>query len=363
MKTILELNPPHGGSYPVLCGEDVAAGLATVWQRRWRHAVVVCDDNTERLFGDTVRDALAPHCDQLTGLVLPAGEAAKTRSQKQRLEDHMLERGVDRRGCIVAVGGGVVLDVAGFVAATFMRGIDHVNLATTLLAMVDASVGGKTAINTPAGKNLIGAFHHPRAVLLHSGALESLPRTQLLAGLAEAVKHAVLHDAALFAELERWAALGHDRRLPDELLARCVAIKAEVVAQDDRDSGMRHILNFGHTAAHGIEHATHHATPHGHAVAIGMLVECRVALAEGHFPAADLQRLQALLTQLGLPTEPPCSFAEVDRYLARDKKTEADELRCAIPSAIGRTEARDGRWTRVVSRDALRAAWQPRGGA
>lgn len=361
--SFLKVSPPGSPAYPVVLCEStevVCAQLQTCWQPRWKHAVVIADATTKRLIADDVAEALADRGQRVLSCHFPPGEHYKTRATKAAIEDRMLEAGVDRHACIIAVGGGVVLDVAGYVAATFMRGIAHVNVATTLLAQVDAAIGGKTAINTPHGKNLIGAIHHPRAVLLHTGALATLPDEELQSGWAEAVKHAMLSDAALFGQLVAWAEAREHALPPAAMLARCVAIKAEVVAGDDRDEGKRNILNYGHTAAHAIEHATEHRMAHGQAVAVGMVIEARAALQAGRFPAHDLERLIALLSALGLPTTPPCTFDEASAFLTRDKKTIDGEVRCAIPARIGTTTPEaDGAWTRVVTTEQMRNAWLP----
>ncbi len=363
MKTIVEVVPRSAAPYPVLCGPAPAAALSQIWQPRWQQAVLIGDDTTDALFGDRTEEALVAGGCQVLRLKFAPGEANKTRATKERLEDAMLAAGIDRSACVVALGGGIPLDVAGFVAATYMRGIAHVNIATTLLAQVDAAVGGKTGVNTELGKNLVGAFHHPRAVLLDTSALASLPPMELRNGLAEAIKHAVLRDAKLFADIEQWAGqlpAAAVTPMPDALIARCVVIKAEVVAEDDRDQGLRNILNFGHTVAHAIEHTTAHSTAHGHAVAIGMLVEARLAhrAAGLAFPQEDLARLRALLDRVGLPTRPPCSFEAASNKFAHDKKTEAAVVRCALPSAIGHIEAdNEGHWARAVSLEQLAAAW------
>lgn len=319
---------------------------------------MISDHTTRRLFADELGETLATLGVPVLACTFAPGEHQKSRATKAAIEDRMLAAGIDRTACIVAVGGGVVLDLAGFVAATFMRGIEHVNVATTLLAQVDAAIGGKTAINTEHGKNLIGAVHHPRAVLLATDALGHLPTVELCCGLAEAVKHAVLSDAALFDELAAWAARDTSRLPPQAIIERCVAIKAEVVAADDRDRGKRNILNYGHTAAHAIEHATAHETPHGHAVAMGMVVEARLAAQAGAFPASDVARLVALLDALGLPTTPACSFAAARPFLTHDKKTVAGQIQCAIPRRIGETVPEtNGSWTRTVSAAQMGEAW------
>jgi 3-dehydroquinate synthase len=356
MKHLLDVTPPSGPRYPVLYGSDAPPALATVWSDRWRRAAIIGDGTTMALFGAPIAMALRGlGCAPIT-IAFPPGEQHKTRATKDCIEDQLLAAGLDRHSCIVAVGGGIALDVAGFVAATYLRGIAHINVATTLLAQVDAAIGGKTGVNTEHGKNLIGAFHHPRAVLIDTGALASLPDVEMKNGLAEAVKHAALRDADLFARLETWARGAASLRPPDEVIARCVAIKAEVVAEDDTDRGVRNILNFGHTVAHAIEAATDHQTPHGHAVAIGMVIETRVGCTAGWSEAGAVDRLASLLDRLGLPTRPPCPFDAALEYFGRDKKTEAGVIHCAVPERIGALSGRDG-FTRAVSVDALRGAW------
>ncbi len=359
MKPILEVSPPGAPPYPVLIGADVTATLCARWSARHHHAVVIADHTTERLFATRIADALRAHGLEVLCCSFAPGEAQKTRSTKAALEDRMLAAGVDRRGCVVAVGGGVVLDVAGFVAATYLRGIAHINVATTLLAQVDAAIGGKTAVNTEHGKNLIGCIHHPRAVLLAAAALDTLPDVELGCGLAEMVKHAVLSDATLFDTLEAWQREPGRRLPPSEVIERCVAIKAEVIADDDRDEGRRNILNYGHTVAHAIEHATLQQTPHGHAVAMGMVIESRLAAASATFPRSDLSRIVRLLEGLGLPTSPTCTFAAAEPFFARDKKSVAGEVRCSIPERIGQTGPQEGSFTRTVSLAELEAAWSP----
>jgi 3-dehydroquinate synthase len=362
MSNVFNVDPAgEAPPYPVLLAEtrrDVMSHVEEVWKPSWKRAVLIADDTTRELFAEPLENALSDR--GLSPLVcsFAPGEESKMRATKAAIEDRMLEAGVDRSACVVAIGGGIVLDVAGFVAATFMRGLPHINVATTLLAQVDAAIGGKTAVNTPRGKNLIGAIHHPRAVIIDTAALASLDDVDLRCGLAEAVKHAVLSDAALFDRLEAWARDADDLRPPRDVLTRCIAIKADVVADDDRDRGKRNILNYGHTVAHAIEHATGHATPHGYAVAMGMVVESRLAARAGRFPADDLERLVALLEALGLPAAPGCAFEAASPYLSRDKKSRGGDIRCAIPERIGTTVAEDdGTWTRVVSAEAIREAW------
>lgn len=357
METIAEVRTA-GGSYPVLCGDDAPRLLAQVWQPRWRQAALIGDSNTLPRFGPALAAALAPHCGEVLQLGFPAGEAHKTRATKEQLEDALLRAGFERSCCIVGVGGGIALDVAGFVAATLLRGVAHINVATSLLAQVDAAIGGKTGVNAAQGKNLIGAFHQPRAVVIDYAALASLPAVELRNGLAEAVKHALLADAELFAGIETWAEVRLGAApLPRALLARCVQIKAEVVARDEREQAYRQVLNFGHTVGHALEAASDHAIAHGAAVAIGMVVEARVAERLCGFPRAERERLQRVLGALALPTTPPLPFAAVREWLGHDKKTRAGLVHCALPERVGQMHAAEGQWALPTPIELLAELW------
>src|SRR5438128_5476184 len=244
------------------------------------------------------------------------------------------------RDCaVIAVGGGVVGDVAGFVAATYLRGVPHVQVPTSLLAMIDSSIGGKTGVDVPAGKNLLGAFHQPRLVIADLDVLGTLPPVQLAAGMAEAVKHGAIADAAYFAFLEREAAAvtARDPAALERVVRRSVEIKAEVVAADEREAGRRAILNFGHTVGHAIEATAKFAVLHGEAVAIGMAYEARLAEALGVAEAGTARRIRGLLEGYGLPVELP-DTATVDGLVAAmqlDKKTRDGTVRFALPRAVG----------------------------
>ncbi|OIP29484.1 MAG: 3-dehydroquinate synthase [Deltaproteobacteria bacterium CG2_30_63_29] len=319
---------------------------------------VVGDSNTAPLYGRPIADAL----DELDlaavlRLEFPAGESHKNRETKQQLEDQLLRGRLGREDVLIAVGGGVVSDLTGFVAATYLRGIDWVAVPTTVLAQVDAAIGGKTGVNTPHGKNLIGAFHPPLAVFQHLPSLATLSPLELRNGLAECVKHAVIADVGLFEELE---ALGRSGTLlPNQaLMARCAAVKVAVVDEDPREQGRRRTLNFGHTVGHGVEYAS--ALSHGHAVAIGMLVEGTIAVEMGFWAAQDLDRLRGLLQAFGLPTAPTCRLEDAMPYLLVDKKNSQQDIHCVMPSRIGATHPFDGRWTCAVSFDSLREAWKAR---
>jgi len=281
-------------------------------------------------------------------LIIPAGEASKTRDRWAELSDALLERGFGRDSAIVALGGGMVGDLAGFVAATYLRGIPCIQVPTTLLAMVDASVGGKTGVDTPRGKNLIGAFHPPAAVVADPLALRTLPEGEYRAGLAEAVKHGLIADRTYFSWLSTVADQIAAREMDTlmQLVHRSVEIKAAVVADDEREAGRRAILNAGHTIAHAIEHASNYTLSHGEAVAIGLVVESRLAEAIGVGQSGLSARVADLLSRLGLPVklESAVSGERLREAMTRDKKNRGSAIRFALPAEVG-TMARGENWT------------------
>ncbi len=290
---------------------------------------------------------------------VPSGEASKSQEQLWRLYDWMIGNGVERRDVVLALGGGVVGDLAGYAAATVLRGIAVVQLPTTLLAMVDAAVGGKTGINHSLGKNLIGAFHQPCLVLADTKTLATLPHRELCAGWAEVIKHGVIREAGLFAELERfvaergWTDAGfgdwnaEDPALTGRLttlIRRAVAVKVEVVSRDEREQGERIILNYGHTIGHAVEALVDDwALLHGEAVAIGMDAEARIAAAMGLCDPALVERQRHLLAAYGLSVAlPPNLDPEAVLTLTlRDKKVRAGRIRWVLPTAIGSVTIRD----------------------
>lgn len=282
-------------------------------------------------------------------LTVEAGEQAKSRDSWSELTDALLAAGFGRDAALLALGGGVVGDLAGFVAATYQRGIPVVQLPTTLVAMVDASVGGKTGVDTPHGKNLVGAFHQPSLVLADPAALVTLPERVYRGGLAEAVKHGVALDAEYFDWLARSAdgILRRDPMVLVELVHRSVNLKAAVVSEDEHEAGRRAVLNAGHTVAHALEFATEFAIPHGEAVALGLLAETRYAEAIGCAQPQTASRIHHLLDALGLPTRladlpDPARVVEAMRL---DKKNRAGAVRLALPEAIGRMAGRQSGWT------------------
>ncbi|MCG8347160.1 MAG: 3-dehydroquinate synthase [Chloroflexales bacterium] len=286
--------------------------------------------------------------------IIPSGEASKNLDQLSQLYSWMLDGGVERRDTVLALGGGVVGDIAGFAAASILRGIALVQLPTTLLAMVDAAVGGKTGVNHPLGKNLIGAFYQPRLVLADTQTLRTLPSRELRAGWAEVIKHGVIRDAGLFDQLEHWQAeygalsidlgiLSHQTPITD-IIRRAVAVKVAVVSADEREQGERIILNYGHTVGHALEAAMGYGMLlHGEAVAIGMHAEARIAAAIGLCTPELVERQQQLLSAYGLAAAFPV-HADREAILAlmlRDKKVERKRIRWVLPTALGAVAVRD----------------------
>jgi 3-dehydroquinate synthase len=322
-----------------------------------RYAVIT-DRNVAPLYAERVREALDQS--RVTVLAIPPGEGSKTRETWAELTDTLLADGFARDTTIIALGGGVIGDLAGFVAATFMRGVPYVQVPTSLLAMIDASVGGKTGVDTPAGKNLVGAFHQPAAVIADTNVLGTLPIEHRRAGLAEAIKHGVIADEAYFDSVagiaaEFTALPPGDDRIP-ALVARSVEIKASVVRQDEHEAGVRKVLNFGHTIGHAIELCSGFSLLHGEAIAMGMVYESALAERLGIARAGTSGRVRAAVLAAGLPCTRPTSIS-VDAILeaARgDKKTRAGKVEYSLPLAIGAMAAADRGWSMAVSDGAVR---------
>jgi len=327
--------------YDILIGAGLWADPA-VWEGlpRAAQAVIVSNTTVDPLYGDAVAAALAPHYPQIGRVVLPDGEAYKDWPTLNRIFDHLLGSGCDRKTVLFALGGGVVGDMTGFAAACYMRGVPFVQLPTTLLAQVDSSVGGKTAINHPAGKNMIGAFYQPRRVLCDLDTLGTLPPRELAAGLAEVIKYGPIADMAFF----DWVEANIDAlnaREPAALafaVRRSCEIKARVVGADEKEAGLRAILNFGHTFGHAIEAGLGYGQwLHGEAVGCGMLMAADLSARLGGVEGAFVERLRQLLLRAHLPVTGPDLGAE--RYLSLmrvDKKAEGGEIRFVVIDTPGK---------------------------
>jgi 3-dehydroquinate synthase len=337
------VRPRRGGSegYVIRIGRGLVPRLTVDLRRRrlGRQYVIVTDSNLHASFGEPLRAAFRRRGLTADLISFPAGEVSKTRRVRDELEDGILELGTGRDAALVALGGGVVGDLVGFVAATFHRGIPYVQVPTTLIGMVDSAIGGKTGINHPAGKNLIGAFHQPSGVYVDVDYLRSLPQRQFLSGMAEVVKYGVVADARLFTLVETNLdrTLRHDPDLMTRVIERCCRIKARVVSADPRESNRRKILNFGHTIGHALETLSGYRLAHGEAVAMGMIAESRLAARSGLLPARAAARLGDLIARLGLPTALPEGLtpARVLEVARRDKKARAGRIAYALPSRLG----------------------------
>lgn len=340
------------GQYPVIVRSGARDDLPALIAERCPGArvAVITDENVAEVLPRLAGDAPL--------FVFPAGEVHKNRGTWQALTDGLIDAGYGRDCVIVAVGGGVTTDLAGFVAATYLRGVPWIAVPTTTLSMLDAAVGGKTGVDTDAGKNLVGAFHPPVAVLADPDTLLSLPERTYREGLAEAVKHA----AVLEADYGRWisdyavAILARDPSIVTQLVRRSVELKRDVVSGDEREGGRRAVLNAGHTIGHALEQATEYLIPHGEAVAIGLVAETRLAESLGVCAQTTADRIASILAQLGLPTMAP-SGVDIDRVIAAmqsDKKNRAGSVRAALLRSFGQM-ARDGdEWTIAIDPEAVR---------
>lgn len=337
--------------YPIVIGAGGLAGLGEAIRERGFKAgtkvLLVTNPVVQEHYGARALASLAAAELAATALVIEAGEDQKTPATVARIHDAAFAHRLERGSLIVALGGGVVGDMAGFAAATWLRGIAVVQVPTTLLAMVDAAIGGKTGVNHPGGKNLIGAFHQPRLVLIDPDTLATLPQREFRAGMAEVIKYGVIGDADLFARLEAAGDLGSMAAVGPELLQtlleRSAAAKAKVVAADEREGGLRAILNYGHTLGHVVETLCGYGTwLHGEAVAIGMAGAGAIAVEMGLWSEAEQRRQLALIDAAGLPRHwPDLPLPAVLDCLQGDKKVRDGRVRFVLPSAIGAVQIRD----------------------
>jgi len=321
-------------SYPIFIGSGLlGGGFDLSVHVRGPDCLVVTNETVEPLYLDTLVAGLTGK--QVRVISLPDGEAFKTLETVEDILDTLVENGANRDTTVVALGGGVVGDIAGFAAACYMRGVDFVQVPTTLLAQVDSSVGGKTGVNHASGKNLIGAFHQPRAVLIDTGTLKTLPDRELKAGLAEVIKYGAIVDADFFAWIEDnlEALIARDADALAAAVQRSCELKAEIVAEDERESGRRALLNFGHTFGHAIEHCQGYGEwLHGEAVAAGMVMAAQLSAND----TALAGRIETLLKRAGLPTRPPAIAAnDLLAAMSLDKKVQGKQLRFVLLRSLG----------------------------
>jgi 3-dehydroquinate synthase len=328
-------------SYDICIGEDWLPQLAEYlpFVAQSSQSIMITDRNVFNIAGRQLLQILGHAGFRVEAAVIAAGEDSKNLATTAWLYEQMVAYGLDRKSTVFALGGGIVGDIAGFVAATYMRGIPFVQIPTTLLAQVDSSVGGKTGVNLPLGKNLVGSFHQPSLVFVDVAFLKTLPDREYLTGLAEVIKYGVIWDEEFFGYLERQQTyiMNRDPLCLQYIINRCCTIKAEIVAVDETETGIRALLNLGHTFGHALESLTRYQLyTHGEAVAIGMVLAARLACNLQYISKSDLERIIKLIGAMGLPTE----YKDIERYdiiqqMYKDKKNVGGHIQLILPTGIG----------------------------
>ncbi|MCI5188267.1 MAG: 3-dehydroquinate synthase [Candidatus Electrothrix sp. AS4_5] len=334
-------------SYPIIIRSGVLADIGSDLRQRkiGTKYGIIADDTVAKLYGKQCMQSLQAAGIQAELIIFSHGEANKTMATVASLASELAQQGFDRSDALIALGGGVTGDITGFLAAIYMRGIPFVQVPTTLLSQVDSSVGGKTGVDLPEGKNLVGVFYQPKIVYIDTDVLHTLPLDELRGGLAEVIKYGVIHDADFFSFLaqEREAVFDLQQDTLTRLIARCCEIKAWVVEQDEREGGLRRILNFGHTIGHAVEAASDFQLIHGKAVAIGMCAVADLAVRTRALKEGDAQAIKKLIEQYELPITIPTELDRklIKKYLLNDKKTVAGRVFYVLPQGIGKVMITD----------------------
>ena len=349
-------------SYPIIFSPKILKNLGKILTARHRASsyVIICDETTKKLFGGILQTELLRAGMKSVILSIPAGEKSKSLNAKSFLEESMLRFGCDRKSLIIALGGGVVGDLAGFVAATYMRGIDYIIIPTTLLAMVDSSIGGKTGIDNSMGKNLIGAFWQPKAVYIDLHLLKTLPFFQLKNGLFEVIKIFATSDERSFKFLQKnlQQILKRNPKVLNKIVSRAIMLKASVVSHDERESSKRMILNFGHTIGHTLEKLSEYKIVHGCAVALGMLVEAKLAVNVSVLSQTQFEVLKKLIMDLGVNPGiiKKYNFKTLVNITRGDKKSDHGKARYVLLQKIGKVEIKNNTYAHVVAEDEVEKA-------
>ncbi len=329
-------------SYPIFIKDGILETIGADLAKRAiaQRYVVIADEYVAELYSSTLMVSLNRAGIDAELLTFPRGEASKNLQLFAELSSKLAQLGLDRKSCLIALGGGVTGDLTGFLAATYMRGIPFVQIPTTLLSQVDSSVGGKTGVDIPEGKNLVGAFYQPKAVYIDTAVLTTLPVEELLGGIAEVIKYGVIRDFEFYCFLEKNldAILELQPAIIQEMIYTCCQIKADVVAEDEREADLRRILNFGHTIGHAVEAASDFSLIHGHAVAIGMVAALRLAVSSGLCKRKEAGRVATLIHTFGLPTEIPVDMdrTRIKAYIKTDKKSIGGSVFYVLPTEIGK---------------------------
>jgi len=341
--------------YPILVGQgflqDFYAQIKDI--KNISHYIIITDSNIKKLYGAELLKNLKAKKLKVDLLSFLAGEASKTQTTKTKLENEMLKKGCGRDTLVIALGGGVVGDMAGFVAATYMRGVPYVQVPTSLLAMADSSVGGKTGIDTMYGKNLIGAFWQPQKVIADINCLKSLPQKQFINGFIEALKMFVTNDAAMvkFCLTNIDKILARDLNVIEKIITKAIKIKSDIVAEDEREAGARMILNFGHTIGHAIETLSNYNMLHGHAVGLGMLAEAKIAQKLNLLSQKDYDLLEKLILSLGLDKKELQKYKAQDilKLIKLDKKARNGKAQFVLLEKVGKVYKQDNNYAHFVS--------------
>lgn len=331
-------------SYPIYIEKGLFSSNSPLIDHiRGQRVCIVSNDLVYPLYGEKLESLLTNF--QVDSVILPDGEEHKSLANFDKIMSHLLEQNHGRDSTLIALGGGVIGDITGFAAACYQRGIDFIQIPTTLLSQVDSSVGGKTAVNHPLGKNMIGAFYQPKAVIIDTNTLSTLPEREFSAGMAEVIKYGILGDIEFFNWLEAniGKILQRDDQIIQQMIYRCCQCKAEIVAEDEKESGKRALLNLGHTFGHAIEAEQGYGKwLHGEAVAAGMLLAGQISEIKNLLSASDLRRIESLISAFNLPTKAPDSmgFEQFVKHMQRDKKNIGGQLRFILPIGIGNSELR-----------------------
>ena len=365
MKKIeVKVSSSKDNSYEILIGQGLLGRIAVdLAEAAIAHShALITDSNVAEIYGGKLLGDLEEALSEVRMIAFPAGEQSKTREIKSFIEDRMLESGFGRDSSVIALGGGVVGDIAGFVAATYMRGVPCVQVPTSLLACVDSSVGGKTAVDTSHGKNLIGAFYQPWRVYVDTDTLKTLGPKQVAEGLAEIIKYGVIKSADLFQYLEEniEKIYGFDDAALLEVVEASCRIKAEVVEKDEKEQNLRKILNFGHTVGHAIEQLSNYTISHGEAISAGMVIEGEIALGKAGWSEQEQERLIHLLKRAGLPTEPPrgVSVEKIIDVMKIDKKARKGKIEMSLPERIGKMKEYEGSYGIKIGEQTITSAFK-----
>ncbi len=361
MSTInVNLKQSIDNSYDIQIGRDMFGDLVSRLKENpiGYSYVIVTDSNVRNLYGEKLKSLIDGISEKTLLIDFPAGEMQKTREIKTQIEDKMLEAGFGRDSALIALGGGVVGDLAGYIAATYTRGIPYIQVPTTLVACVDSSVGGKTAVDTPHGKNLIGAFYQPESVIIDVDTLTTLGPEEIREGLAEVIKYGIIADYELFELIEKRSddIFSYDIDLLSLIVEKCCRIKGEVVENDEKESNLRKILNFGHTIGHAIENHSNYTLTHGNSISIGMVLEGRIAVNLGIWSEDDLERVRSVFIAAGLPVEIPFDIKpeKLISSMKIDKKSRGGVIEMCLPEAIGKIYKIDGKYSLKIDDKIIR---------